>query len=60
VGAFKVEVMLHDREVIRFVRTALRDDAHDLMGPDATYVGRRIADQNPEILAAIERGEEAE
>ena len=53
-GAFQVSVMLHDDEVIRFVRAALADDAHETMGPDATYVGRRIADENPEIRQAAE------
>ena len=54
-GAFKIEITLHDDELIRFVQTALADDAHETIGPDATYVGRRIADEYPEVCEAAER-----
>ena len=57
-GAFRVTVDLHDQEVMRFARTALRGDAEALMGPDATYVGRRIADETPGLLDAIRRQDE--
>lgn len=35
---------LHSDEAERFARAALRPDADELMGPDATYVGLRLAE----------------
>lgn len=44
-GAFKVEVMLHDRELEEFVRQALADE----LTPEARYVAARMCDEIPEL-----------
>jgi len=44
-GAFKVEVVLHDDELLRFVAKAL-DGAYD---EDARYVALRMCDEIPEL-----------
>lgn len=44
-GAFKVEVMLHDDELLAFVRQALTDE----LTPEARYVAERMCDEVPEL-----------
>lgn len=44
-GAFKVEVMLHDVEVQEFVLQALADE----LTPEARYVAQRMCDEVPEL-----------
>lgn len=44
-GAFKVEVMLHDEELEEFIRQALNDE----LTPQARYVALRICDEIPEL-----------
>lgn len=44
-GAFKVEVMLHDDEVLAFVRQALNDE----LTSQARYVALRMVDEVPEL-----------
>lgn len=43
-GDSGLSLCLHSDETERFAQAALRDDADSLMGPDAVYVGRRIAE----------------
>ena len=45
-GAFKVEVMLHDVELQEFIRQALADE----LSHEARYVALRICDEIPELL----------
>lgn len=44
-GAYKVEVMLHDQVLTEFVRQALADE----LTPAARYVAGRIVDEIPEL-----------
>lgn len=44
-GAFKVEVMLHDAELEEFIRQAIADE----LTPAARYIARRICDEVPEL-----------
>jgi len=45
-GAFKVEVMLHDDELIEFVRQAVVGE----LSHQARYVALRMCDEIPELL----------
>ena len=54
-GAYKVEVMLHDRELLRFVHQALTDT----LTSDARYVAERMCDEVPELRDAASRHAEA-
>jgi hypothetical protein len=44
-GAFKIEVMLHDAELERFIQQALADE----LSPEARYVAERMCDEVPEL-----------
>lgn len=44
-GAFKVEVMLHDDELLAFVHQALADE----LTSQARYVAERMCDAVPEL-----------
>lgn len=59
-GVFSLNgVLVHDDELIRFVRAALRNDEDQSMSEDAAYVGKTIARMVPEVQQAINSGEGA-
>ena len=51
-GAFRVSVMLHDDELIEFVRQALLGH----LTPEAHYIAQRICDEFPELRRLAEVG----